>query len=248
MSRMAAPPALVVSVHDVSPATAEQTARWCRDLDGLGVPSSLLVIPGHWRGQTLADAPDFARVLAGRVRGGDDLVLHGWTHCAGDEGTVWRRAVGQAVARGAAEFAALNRSQAVARLAAGQAVMRQLGLETEGFTPPGWLASPSAIQALAAAGFRYVTTHRGVLSLPDRRLRPGFALSHRPTGGIGQHLAAYLMAHLARRKATHGGLIRIALHPDDLAQSGLRDVTLRTIDGALLAGARPVTYTALARS
>ena len=29
-------PRLVVSVHDVSPHTAEQTRRWCDDADGLG--------------------------------------------------------------------------------------------------------------------------------------------------------------------------------------------------------------------
>ena len=38
-------PRLVVSVHDVAPATAGQTRRWCADADSLGIPVSLLVIP-----------------------------------------------------------------------------------------------------------------------------------------------------------------------------------------------------------
>jgi predicted deacetylase len=239
--------ALVVSVHDVSPATADQTERWWRDLDSLGVPASLLVIPGPWRGQRLADTPDYATVLADRVAAGDEVALHGWTHRAGGEGAYWRRAAGRAVARGAAEFAALSQLQAAARVAAGQAVLSQLRLTADGFTPPGWLASPGTIRALPVAGFRYVTTHRGVLALPERRLRPGFALSHRPTGGVGQALGAYLMGRSAQRKArrANGRLIRIALHPDDLAQRGLRDVTLRTIEAVLAAGVRPTTYRAL---
>ena len=99
-------PRLVVSVHDVSPATAEQTRRWCDDADGLGIPVSLLVIPGPWRGMELADAPDYARVLADRAGRGDEMVLHGYTHVAGPEGGAVRRLVGQAVARGAARRAA----------------------------------------------------------------------------------------------------------------------------------------------
>jgi hypothetical protein len=46
----------------------------------------------------------------------------------------------------------------------------------------------------------------------------------------------------ARRTAARGGLVRVALHPDDLARPGLREVTLRTIEAVLASGARPVTY------
>jgi predicted deacetylase len=93
-------PSLVVSVHDVSPATAEQTARWGSDLDTLGISASLLVIPGPWRGMCLADTPDYAPVLAQRVERGDDIVLHGWTHTAGPEGPWPRRLAGNLIARG----------------------------------------------------------------------------------------------------------------------------------------------------
>ena len=41
------------------------------------------------------------------------------------------------------------------------------------------------------------------------------------------------------------GVVRIALHPDDLHRPGLRDVTLRAIEAALASGARPVTYGAV---
>src|SRR5262245_61356915 len=101
-------PRIVVSVHDVAPATADETARWCADADRLGIPVSLLVIPGPWRGMQLADAPGYADVLHERRARGDEIVLHGWCHTAGPEGSALRRAFGRAVARGAAEFAALD--------------------------------------------------------------------------------------------------------------------------------------------
>jgi predicted deacetylase len=237
-------PSLVVSVHDVAPASAEQTARWCADLDSLGIPTSLLVIPGPWRGAQLSDAPDLARVLAARVERGDEIVLHGWIHAAGPEGPWHQRAVGRLVARGAAEFAALAVQEALARLRAGREALVAAGLPADGFCPPGWLASPGAVDALRQEGFTYLTTHRGLHDLGTRRTHRGFALSHRP-GGFGERLGVALMSRWARHNVARDGLVRIALHPDDLSRPGLRDATMRTIEAVLAAGATPMTYGSL---
>lgn len=234
---------LVVSIHDVAPATAEQTRQWCEDVDSFGIPVSLLVIPGPWRGGSLADTPDYGDVLSARVAHGDELVLHGWVHTAGPEGSPLRRAVCQAVARGAAEFGALDEAQAAQRLAAGRAVLAGLGLSVDGFTPPGWLASRAANRALAAAGFRYTTSHFGVHDLGTGRMRRGFALSHRPGGGVTERLGARMVEGGARRTARRrGGLVRIALHPDDRGRPGLRDATMRAIESVLAAGGHATTY------
>src|SRR5258706_11710379 len=154
-------PLLVVSVHDVAPGSAAETERWCADADALGIPVSLLVIPGPWRGAQLMDHPDFAAMLRDRVVRGDELVLHGWCHRAGQEGGRVRRAAGYAVARGAAEFAALDERQAAERIGNAGRVLDTLGLSMAGFTPPGWLASGAAERALASAGFQYTTSHFG---------------------------------------------------------------------------------------
>ncbi len=245
-------PRIVVSVHDVSPSTADETARWCADADSFGIPVSLLVIPGPWRGRRLLDEPGYADVLRDRQVRGDELVLHGWTHLAGPEGSRLRRFAGRLVARGAAEFAALDEAQAAQRLAAAADVLGQLGLvlgqpgrTAIGFTPPGWLASAAAERALASAGFRYTTTHLGVRDLSTRRLHRAFALSHRPTGGPGERIGAAVLRSGARRVAATGGLVRIALHPDDVHRPGLRDTSLRAIDAVLSAGGRALTYGAL---
>lgn len=58
---------LVVSVHDVSPATAAATEQWCIDADSLGIPVSLLLITGPGRGVALTDEPGCADVLRDRI-------------------------------------------------------------------------------------------------------------------------------------------------------------------------------------
>jgi predicted deacetylase len=234
-------PRLVVSVHDVAPATVAAARAWCADLDRRGVRLSLLVVPGPWSGPPLAAHAGTVGWLRDRVAAGDEAVLHGWAHRAGPGGPGWRRAVGRVVARGAAEFAALTEPEAYALVAAGRAVLDELALPVAGFTPPGWLHSPGTLTALARSGLRYTTSHRGVTDLHTGGRLPALALSHRP-GGTGERAAAALLERLAVATARRGGTVRIALHPADLARPGLRAATLRAVDATLAAGAVPTTY------
>ena len=138
--------------------------------------------------------------------------------------------------------AALDEAQAADRLQSAHRVLAEVGIDTAGFTPPGWLASPSAERALRRAGYRYTTSHLGVRDLRSGRLHRGFALSHRPGGGLGERLGAAMVQSGAKRFAARGGLVRIALHPDDLHRPGLRDATLRAIESVLRAGGQATTY------
>lgn len=241
---------LVVSVHDVAPATAAHTRRWCADLDERAVPLALLVVPGPWRVPVLRDDPEFAGWLRHRVGRGDEVVQHGWRHrmpatAHGAPRGQWRRRVhARVVARGAAEFAALTEGQAAARLVAGRVELSALGLSVEGFTPPGWLASPGTVQALRRLRFRYTTCHAGVRDLATGGWHPAFVLSHR-AGGLGERAGARLMVAGARHAVRGGRDIRIALHPADLDRPGLREAALRAIDSCLDLGAAPTTYLGL---
>jgi uncharacterized protein len=235
---------LLVSIHDVAPASAEASARWLADLDARGVPVTLLVIPGPWRGSRLSQSPDLVASLHDAASRGHELALHGWAHRAGSDGASWRRAAAQIVARGAAEFAALDEAEAAARLAAGLGELAALGIEPAGFHPPGWLASPGAYRALRRLGLRYTTSHLFVHDLITERRHMLPALSHRP-GGRGEAVAAQLLRTSAARMARAGRSFRIALHPDDLSRRGLRATTLAAIDDALAAGLQPSTYSGL---
>jgi hypothetical protein len=235
---------LVVSVHDVAPGSARQSRAWLDELDRRGIPASLLVVAGPWRGASLAADASFASYLRERVHAGDEIVQHGWRHCAGADRAGWRSVTERALARGAGEFAAVSQQAAALRLRAGRAVLNDAGLATDAFTAPGWLHSPGALKALREKGFRYTTTHAGVLELGTGHRITGPALSHRP-GVAGEAIAARLLLNAARTITRMGGLVRIALHPDDLSRPGLPSVTLTAIDDCLQAGAVATTYGAL---
>ncbi|NUR24267.1 MAG: DUF2334 domain-containing protein, partial [Catenulispora sp.] len=203
-------PNLLVSIHDVAPASAVATGRWLADLDARGVPATLLVIPGPWRGSqlSLSQSPDLVADLHGAASRGHELALHGWAHRAGRQGTPWRRAAAQLIARGAAEFAALDAAEATRRLTAGLARLAALGIEPVGFHPPGWLASPGAYQALRRVGLRYTTSHLFVHDLITERRHTLPALSHRP-GGRGEALADRLVRTSAAAMARAGRSFRV---------------------------------------
>jgi predicted deacetylase len=235
---------LVISVHDVAPGSALQSRVWLSELDRRGVPASLLVVPGPWRGGALATDLEFAAFLRERADAGHDIVQHGWQHTAGADRAGWRAVTERALARGAGEFAAVSEQAAALRLRAGRAVLADAGLPTDGFTAPGWLHSPGTLRALKTLGFRYTTTHAGVLDLATGQRIAGPAFSHRP-GGAGETLAAKLLVNGAKTVTRIGGLVRIALHPDDLSHPGLRTASLNAIDGCLAAGVQPTTYSGL---
>ena len=237
-------PHLLVSVHDIAPASADATERWLADLDARGIPATLLVIPGPWRGPRLSQNPDLVARLHEAASRGHELALHGWAHQAGSDGAPWRRATARVLARGAAEFAALDAADATARLSAGLAELAALDIEPVGFHPPGWLASPGAYQALRRVGLRYSSSHLFVHDLITGRRHTLPALSHRP-GGTGEAFAAGLMRRSAAAMARRGRSFRVALHPDDLRHPGLRATTLAVIDHALAAGYRAGTYSGL---
>jgi predicted deacetylase len=248
--------ALVVSVHDVAPATTTETRRWLADLDTFGVRGVLLAVPGPWRGSELADAPESAALLRDAAARGHEIALHGWTHTAQPGGGRTRRLSGAFAARGAGEFWALDEAAARDRIERGRASLAAAGLDMRGFVPPGYLASPGARQALAASGLHYWTSHLFIHDLTDGSRLFAPSVSHRPARvrdagssasdhRVLERSGELLIDNASRALPRPRVPLRLALHPDDLHRPGLREVTLRAIERALRCGARATTYSHL---
>ncbi|WP_027495834.1 DUF2334 domain-containing protein [Rhodococcus sp. JG-3] len=209
---------LIVSVSGIKNDTYEHAAEFARDLDGRGVPLSLLVAPRLKDKYRLAADVPTQEWLRSRRDSGDAIVLHGYDQAA----TKRRRS----------EFAALPRHEARLRLMAADRVMEQTGLRTRVFAAPRWIASPGAIEALPDAGFRMIASLNGIHDLD----RDGTIRAR--VWGIGEGFKAepwWFKALVlgAGRTARRGGVVRLAISAKQLGRPAPRQAILDAIDLSL---------------
>ncbi|MBY4209791.1 DUF2334 domain-containing protein [Rhodococcus fascians] len=209
---------LIVSVSGIKNDTYEHAAEFARDLDGRGVPLSLLVAPRLKDKYRLAADVPTQEWLRTRRDGGDAIVLHGYDQAA----TKRRRS----------EFSALPRHEARLRLMAADRVMEQTGLRTRVFAAPRWIASPGAIEALPDAGFRMIASLNGIHDLD----RDGTIRAR--VWGIGEGFKAepwWFKALVlgAGRTARRGGVVRLAISAKQLGRPAPRQAILDAIDLSL---------------
>ncbi|GAB2996816.1 DUF2334 domain-containing protein [Saccharothrix stipae] len=211
---------LVVSLSGIGPSTLARCADLADELDRRRVPLSLLLAP---RKAVPGEALNWVRR---RVAAGDALVLHGFDH----QPDPTHRAVSL---RRRAEFSALPAHEAGLRLVAARAALERLGLATDLFAPPGWLASPGTVVALRRHRFAVCADMAGVRDLRTGDVRTGRVRV------VGEHWS-YLLG--VGREARRGGLVRIGADAADLDRLGPREVLLEAVDLALHHGASPATY------
>ena len=234
---------LIISLHDVAPASAEASRRWMELFDERGLSVSMLVIPGPWKnGNLLADTP-FIEWLGTTMNKSHEVVLHGWSHTIDhrDRPGVFRSLAGEFVARGCQEFWGLTEAKAHSRLQMGLTTLAQLGYAPAGFIAPGWMTSPAAVRAVTEIGFDYLTSHFHVqdLVIGHRYFAP--VVCQRPeswSSGAIAHATKYLAKFLRSVNLP----LRVAVHPDDLHDSRLRNAILHVIDRAIADGYQSVTY------
>ncbi len=229
------PALLLVSLSGIRTATLDSCQRLTEELDGRGVRASLLVVPR---------APGPVDWVRHRRAGGDAVLLHGYDHTADPIGAWGTYTVARIGRR--AEFAALPCHEAALRLRAGDRLLEQLGLRTDAFAPPRWLASPGTLRALRRSGFAVCADAIAVHDLRAGTARRGRVLGF---GAVPtRHVEPWwcrAMVLGAARAARRGGLVRLSVDAADLTCSGRRSALLDAVDIALHHGAQPGTYAPL---
>jgi uncharacterized protein len=253
-------PRLVVSLSGLTedaPEALARAVRFARELDARGVPLSQMLRPRSAAGSLQAGSP-LVRWVHERRAAGDAVMLHGYDHSPAPIGS-WQLSALARVGR-RAEFAALPRHEAALRLIGARRVLTSVGLRTELFVPPRWLASPGTAEALVEQGFGVLADDNCVRFLrgdtpPVRARVLGFRVSgeRRPLADDRKSAESWrcrMLAAEVARTVRRGGLVRINVRAKDLRRDLRRDAVLTAVDAALALGAAPGTYhlTSLARA
>lgn len=221
------PGQLIVSVSGINDRTADDVDGFCAQLDGRGVPVSILVAPRLGGGYRLHADTATADWLRGRRDRGDAVVLHGY-----DQAVTKKRRP---------EFATLPAHEANLRLVAADRVLEHAGLRTRLFAAPGWTASSGTVAALPRNGFRLLAGMDGVTDLTRQATVRARVLG---IGGgfIAEPWWCRTLVLSAERTARRGGIVRLAITAKQLRRSGPRQAILDAVDLALMHRATPTVY------
>ncbi len=242
---------LIVSLSGLSedsPESLRRGAAFTAELDARGVPVSQLLRPRSSSGPVRSGSPLVAWMHE-RRSAGDVIVLHGYDHTADPIGN-WQNSALKRVGR-RAEFATLPRHEAGLRLTAARRVLTAVGLRTDLFVPPRWLASEGTAEALTEQGFTMLADENGVRRLgagsSERARLLGFRVSgeRRPVADDQKSVESWrcrILENEVARTARRGGLVRINVRAKDLERTSRRAAVLAAVDAALELGAQPVTY------
>lgn len=242
-------PALIVSIHDVSPLTWNRVGEMLGDLSAAGVArTSLLVIPNHHHKAPMNEDAGFCRWLGEVERAGHEIVLHGYYHQRPSRGGEWAKTlVTEYYTAGEGEFFDLSEMEAAWRLEKAQTEFAAAGFRPTGFIAPAWLLGTDAEAAVKKADFSYTTRLKNFKNLRTGEETPAQSLVWSVRSGWRRQVSLWWNAFLFRRLAT-SPMLRVGLHPPDWTHPAIRTQALDLIRAAL-AGREVMTYDGwLARS
>lgn len=237
------PHAMVVSIHDVCPATRAASDGILNELEGLGVTRcSLLVVPDRHGEGNIRDDPAFCEWLLQRSQAGHEVVIHGYYHRRvrrGQESLV-DRITTQVYTADEGEFYDADHATAAALLQQAREDFQQIGLSPDGFIAPAWLLSAEGERALKEGGCEYTVRLGGVTDLRTGKEYKSQALVWSVRSGWRRATSLLWNATLFR-VLSNNPLLRISVHPVDVEHASIWAQIRRQV-GEAVRDRAPFTY------
>jgi predicted deacetylase len=234
---------LIVSIHDVAPATQAVAEKIITDLahHGVGV-CSLLVVPNyHHRGSSTEDR-GFTRWLQELETKGHEIVIHGYFHERPRKGSesVSEKLFTRFYTKDEGEFYDLAYDEAFRRITQARDEFTAAGLTPRGFIAPAWLLGAPGEKAAADAELEYTTRLTGIRDLRSGENYSARTLAYSVRSGWRRTTSLAWNSLLARQLA-EAPLARISLHPPDRDHPEIWRQALRLTD-CLMEDRNATTY------
>lgn len=235
--------ALIVSVHDVAPATRAAAEKILAELSHHHVlVCSLLVVPNyHHRGSSTEDR-GFVRWLQDLEAQGHEIVIHGYFHERPRRNgeSLRQKFFTRTYTSGEGEFYDLDYDEALRRITQARGDFAGAGLSPRGFIAPAWLLGADAERAATEAEMEYTTRLTGIRDLRFGDDFPARTLVYSVRSGWRRVASMVWNGALARHLAA-APLARVSIHPPDLKHPEIWKQILRLTD-RLLENRTATTY------
>lgn len=234
---------LVVSVHDVAPATRPACEEILHELNRAGVRvCSLLVVPDYQQhGASMADR-EFVRWLRDLEAAGHEIVIHGYYHqrARRDAETVATRLLTRCYTSDEGEFYDLEYDEAFRRIIRARDDFAGAGLKPRGFIAPAWLLGTEGERAAADAEMEYTTRLTTVRDLRTGEDFHSRSLVYSVRAGW-RRMASLGWNGTLCRMMWDAPLVRLGIHPPDFRHRPIRQQIVRLAD-ELAETRTPTTY------
>lgn len=228
---------MIVSVHDVAPATRSIAERILSELTRHGVRvCSLLVVPDyHHQGASMQDR-QFVHWLRELEAHGHEIVVHGFFHerPPANRESLLDKFVTRFYTQGEGEFYDLGYNEALRRITAAREEFRASGLKPRGFVAPAWLLSPEAERAARDAGVEYTTRLRTIVDLRSGDTFAARSMVYSVRNSWRRATSLACNATLARALKNRP-LLRLSIHPADYSHPSVWQQIvdlIRAVNGA----------------
>jgi predicted deacetylase len=224
--------ALVVSIHDVAPATQAAAQEIIVELAHHGVAvCSLLVVPNYHRRGCFKEHHAFVRWLQDLETKGHEIVIHGYFHerprRAGE--TASEKLFTRFYTKDEGEFYDLDYDEALRRINQAREEFRAAGLTPRGFIAPAWLLGTPGERAAADAEMEYTTRLTGLRDLRSGENYPARTLAYSVRSGW-RRMASLAWNNLLVRRLAEAPLARVSIHPPDRDHPEVWQQILRLTD------------------
>lgn len=225
-------PALLVSIHDVSPLFETEVKRLYKLLSGLLDSSriAMLVVPDYWNSAPLEASPDFCNQLREWSDAGSDMFVHGWYHRDDGGHTGLSRLKAETMTAGAGEFLGLSREEAASRMKQGRSLIEGfIGRPVAGFIAPAWLYGKGALDALDQSEFALAEDHFNVWRPGRNEVLVRGPVITWATRSPARQLSSRFFASLSTIALNWSGVVRIAVHPADIHDDSVVKSIVKTV-------------------